>query len=44
MKKVLVYGMSNSFGGVSTFIYNVVRNTDRDEIHFDFIVDRKSVV
>ena len=30
-------GLTDTLGGVETYIYNLVKNTDRDKIHFDFL-------
>lgn len=37
-KTVLVLGLTPVMGGVETFIYNVVANSDLSRIHFEFLV------
>lgn len=38
MKKILVIGMSSTLGGVETYLYNLVKNLDREMYNFDFLV------
>lgn len=38
MHKILVLGMSSTLGGVETYIYNLIRNLDKSEYIFDFLV------
>lgn len=37
MKKVLVYGISDSFGGVEAFLFNIISNTDMRQVRFDIL-------
>lgn len=37
MINVLVMGLTDIIGGVEVYIYNLVRYSNRDEIHFDFL-------
>ena len=37
-KRILVFGMYEKFGGIETFIYNIVSNSNPNQIHFDFFV------
>ena len=37
MINVLVMGLTDVLGGVETYIYNLVTNSDRSLIHFDFL-------
>ena len=37
MRKILVFGMSNNYGGVESVIMNYYRNFDKTKIHFDFV-------
>ena len=46
MKKILVIGMSDTLGGVETYIYNLIKMIDKKKFTFDFLVigqDNKSV-
>lgn len=36
--RVLQYGMSDTLGGVETFLMNVYRHIDREKIQFDFLL------
>lgn len=38
MKRVLIIGLTNKMGGVETFIYNTVVNSDKNKIRCDFLV------
>lgn len=38
MQKILILGMSTILGGVETYIYNLIKNIDRDMYYFDFLV------
>ena len=35
--KVLVLGLSDNYGGIEAFVYNMYKNIDRNKIVFDFI-------
>ena len=35
--KVLQIGMSGNQGGIETYIYNLYKNSNKDEFQFDFI-------
>ena len=37
MKKVLVYGISGGFGGIESFLYNVISNSDQEKVQFDIL-------
>lgn len=37
LKKVLVYGISGSFGGIESFIFNVISNINKREIEFNIL-------
>lgn len=37
MIRILVYGVSNSFGGIETFFINLLKNNDSSKLQFDFI-------
>ncbi|MDG2939879.1 glycosyltransferase [Bisgaard Taxon 10/6] len=39
MKHILVYGMTDNFGGMEAYIYNVYQHLDRTQIQFDFVCD-----
>ncbi len=44
MKNVLIVGMSSVLGGVETYIYNLIKYIDKDDLSFDFlVVGEKSV-
>lgn len=36
-KRILIFGMTGTVGGIECFIMNYYRNIDRDKIQFDFI-------
>lgn len=38
VKKILIIGMTNIMGGVETFIYNTVMNSDKKKFKYDFLV------
>jgi hypothetical protein len=38
MKRILVYGLSNGFGGVETILLNIMKYSDKAILQFDFIV------
>ena len=40
-KKILVYGVSNHFGGIETFFINVIRHADKN-LSFDFIMSNET--
>lgn len=44
MIRILVYGISNTVGGVSEYMMNLYRNVDRKKINFDFIITGDSCV
>lgn len=35
--KVLVFGLSNNYGGIETYVFNSYKHMNRDKIQFDFI-------
>lgn len=37
MKKILVFGMSDNYGGIESVIMNYYRKFDKTKIHFDFV-------
>ena len=37
MKKVLVYGISGGFGGIESFLHNVITNSDPQKVQFDIL-------
>ena len=39
VKRILIYGMTNLKGGVESYIMNIYRNLDYNEIIFDYICD-----
>lgn len=43
MKKVLVWGMTENWGGIESVIFNYVSNSDKNQICFDFITTFKSI-
>ena len=43
MKKVLVFGITDTKGGVESVIMNYYRNINRDEIQFDFLCNNEQV-
>lgn len=38
MKKVLVFGITDTYGGVESVIMNYYRNIDKSKVQFDFVV------
>lgn len=38
-KKVLVYGMTENFGGIESYIMNLYRTIDKSALTFDFLTD-----
>lgn len=38
-KKILVYGMTDNKGGIESYIMSLYRNTQKEKIQFDFVVD-----
>lgn len=38
MKRILVFGMYDKFGGIEAFIYNIIRNSNPKLVHYDLIV------
>ena len=38
VKRILIIGLTNKMGGVETFIYNTVVNSDKNKIRYDFLV------
>ncbi len=44
MKQILVYGLTDTKGGVENFLLNYYRNMNRESIHFDFISNTKNTV
>lgn len=38
MRRVLVIGMTSILGGVETYIYNLIKASDRSKFEFDFLV------
>ena len=43
LKRILVFGMSENFGGVETIIMNYYRYIDKSKIQFDFLYNTKSI-
>lgn len=44
MKNILIVGMTSILGGIETYIYNLVKQMNRDDLSFDFlVVGEKSV-
>lgn len=44
MKNVLIIGMSSVLGGIETYIFNLIKYIDKDDLSFDFlVVGEKSV-
>ena len=45
MKKILILGMSATLGGIETYIYNLIKNINKEQYDFDFLVvdNNKSV-
>ena len=46
MKRILVIGMSDTLGGVETYLYNLIKTINKQQYKFDFLVigqDNKSV-
>lgn len=41
MYKVLLVGMSSNIGGIETYLFNLVKNADRDKFEFCFLFDNK---
>ena len=39
MKRVLVYGMTDNFGGMEAYIHNIYQHLDKTKIQFDFVCD-----
>lgn len=39
MKRILVYGMTDNFGGMEAYIHNIYQHLDRSKIQFDFVCD-----
>lgn len=37
MKRILVYGVSNTYGGIETFFMNVIQQINRQQFRFDFL-------
>lgn len=38
MKKVLIFGMSGTLGGVETYLYNLIKNIDHKKYKFDYLI------
>lgn len=43
MKRTLIWGMTENWGGIESVLFNYVSNSNRNEIRFDFITTFKSV-
>lgn len=39
MKRILVYGMTDNFGGMEAYIHNIYQHLDKSKIQFDFVCD-----
>ncbi|WP_420925234.1 glycosyltransferase [Actinobacillus pleuropneumoniae] len=39
MKRILVYGMTDNFGGMEAYIHNIYQHLDKTQIQFDFVCD-----
>lgn len=39
MERILVYGMTDNFGGIETYLMNQLRSLDRSRAIFDFVTD-----
>lgn len=39
MKRILVYGMTDNFGGMEAYIHNIYQYLDKSKIQFDFVCD-----
>lgn len=44
MKKILVYGMSNDYGGIQSFFLNLIQYSDSNHIKYDFVLSSESPV
>lgn len=44
MKKILVYGMSNDYGGIQSFFLNLIQYSDNDYVKYDFVLSSESPV
>lgn len=44
MKKILVYGMSNSYGGIQSFFLNLIHFSNKEKVLFDFVLSSKTPV
>ena len=42
MIKVLITGMSENLGGINTYLYNLYKNANKNQIQFDFICHGKN--
>lgn len=38
MKRILVFGMSSTLGGVETYLYNLAKNIEKDKYIFDYFI------
>lgn len=43
MKKVLIWGLTENWGGIESVVFNYVSNSNKNEIQFDFITTFKSI-
>ena len=41
MKKILVIGMSDTLGGVETYIYNLIKMIDKKKLKIEKVLDLK---
>lgn len=44
MEKILVYGMTNTAGGMESYMMNMYRNIPKDKVTFDFVTDWDKMV
>ena len=44
MKRILVFGMTEIYGGVESFLLNYYRHIDREKLQFDFLCNTPSTV
>ena len=43
VKRVLIVGMTNNYGGLESVIMNIYRNIDRSKIQFDFLASKTGI-
>lgn len=42
--KILLLGMSSNLGGIETYLYNLVKQSDKTKFQFDFLFDNKNTM